>query len=460
VVQRILPGNGGRPSPVLADLRGFVPSRASSVVSRWASEQIDRAVAAEPALAASLRSHKEHSWFDARAHLLADAVFREIPYELRGGTAWQLPEETLARGTGDCEDRATLLASSLVAAGISPYNVRVALGTVVVKSKASRNTRAAHAWVVYRAEDGQWLSLEPVPSESATRAVNHEFEYRPDYVFNGDHQWAVRPLDDTPAMKKRWNQLDPTFHGDVHRSIVLRAADLAKVPASLRSRLARTFTTLFGQVIDNPDIRFRSYDPRDHFDSALIDESWRYVKSRLGRFYKASLTDSEGVNNLCWALHAIADFYAHSTYVHFLARERKHRVPYDPIKKQPALKYDYAGDPVFSKAKLSYYKPWYKPADFDRYARWAGGPISGRYSLKNDSKGTIESLTNEAPSSAFNSKTKAIAGSLPHHDEIAVDEFHGSNKLYSSAQFNEQYTLRYELAVQHIVKALKAHPKL
>jgi len=51
-------------------------------------------------------------------------VFEQIEYELRGGGAWQLAEETLALGRGDCEDRATLLGSAL-ASGVLPMHISV-----------------------------------------------------------------------------------------------------------------------------------------------------------------------------------------------------------------------------------------------------------------------------------------------------------------------------------------------
>jgi hypothetical protein len=253
---------------------------------------------------------------------------------------------------------------------------------------------------VYRAEDGGWVSLEPVPNEKRQKRADVGFEYEPKFVFNGDHKWSF-VAQERPQAGKRWNELDPTFHGEVHKSIVTLAATQANVPAPLRSQLARTFTTIFGNVIDNPDLRFQSYHPRDHFDSGIIEESWATVVARLQRFYEKPLTDSEGANNLCWALHAIADFYAHSTYAHFLKLEKNTLTPYDPISKKPTLRYDYASDAVFSNAQLSHYDTWWKPGTFDRLARWKGRPISGRYSFHGDSQDIIERLTNAPPDSAF-----------------------------------------------------------
>jgi hypothetical protein len=426
----------------------------------WIGERIAERAAREDWLVKALRDRKNPSWFDVTAHLVADLVFANVDYKLRDGGAWQLPEETIALTEGDCEDRATLLASSLIAAGISPYNVRVALGHVVLQGARGKRRRVPHAWVVYRSSRGSWTPLEPV-SGKAGRSAGTEVSYEPDYLFNGDHQWSASTEED-PRFRERWNALDPTFHGEIHQSIVLQAAKDARLPETLRNSIARTFTTLLGHVIDKPDLASRNYDPRDHFDTGLIDESWRTVLFRLGIFYKKPLADAEGLINECFADHGIADFYAHSSYAHFLAREQGTATPYDPINKKPALKYDYATDPAYAHAKLTVYTPWYKPTDFDRFAAWRGRPISGRYSLPNDTHDAIEAVTNAPPSKALPTPAaRNFAGGLPHHNEIAVDEDGPhSNQLYGATEYQAQFKLRYKLALAHITSAFSAHPKL
>jgi hypothetical protein len=444
------------------DLRGFVPSIPSSVVSSWIIKQIDLRTAREPWLAKALRDRKKPSWFDNTAHLVADIVFTRIQYQLREGSAWQFPEETLALTEGDCEDRATLLASALVAAGISPYNVRVALGHVVLRDAAGKERRKAHAWVVYRSSLGRWTPLEPVTAAASHKHAKLQLSYEPDYVFNGDHQWSTHAQGNDARFRERWNDLDPTFHGEVHLSIVSHAASLAGLPEALRTRISRSFTTLLGHVIDQPDLNFRGYDPRDHFDTGLIDQSWRTVQFRLGIFYKKALGDAEGLVNACFAAHGIADFYAHSSYAHFLSRELGTITPYDPVTKKPALTYDYANDPGYSKATLTFYTPWYKLTDFDRFSTWRGRAISGRYSLPNDSHDAIETGTNAPPTTALpTAAAKNFAGSLPHHNEIAVDEDGAhTNALYNTTQYKQQFALRYHLALRHITRAFQAHPGL
>jgi hypothetical protein len=459
-VLRLLPGSGKRAQPVRMDLRGFVPSRPSTEVCKWVELQLEQAVKQHEWLAPLVQGMRHPASFDTVANLLADAVFEKIDYRSRDGAAWQLPEETLARGHGDCEDRATLLACALIGAGVSPYNVRVALGTIQLSRHGKSLGTKAHAWVVYRGEDGGWMTLEPVPRQEKAKHPALSFEYEPHFVFNGDHKWSFQAEQRSPR-GKRWNELDPSFHGEVHRSIVTQAAAQANAPEPLRSQLARTFTTLFGNVIDNPDLRFQSYHPRDHFDSGIIDDAWATVLARLERFYAKPLTDAVGVNNLCWALHALADFYAHSSYAHFLKLEKGTLTPYDPVAKTPALRYDYANDPTFSRVDLSHYDAWWQPSMFDRLARWKGRAISGRYSFHGDSQDIIERLTNAPPDSAFpNAAARQFAGSLPHHNEIAVDEEVGSNKLYGATAYKEQFTMRFQLALTHMVSVLKKHPQI
>jgi len=66
-------------------------------------------------------------------------------------------------------------------------------------------------------------------------------------------------------------------------------------------------------TVDDVDLP-GGYDPRDHFDNAYIEESWKQVADRLAQFR------TEGVRNLDLfhrAAHAIGDFYAHSSYAGF-----------------------------------------------------------------------------------------------------------------------------------------------
>ena len=100
--------------------------------------------------------------------------------------------------------------------------------------------------------------------------------------------------------------------------------------------------------------------------------------------------------------------------------------------------------------------------DFDRFQTWKGRAISGRYSFPNDTHDAIESVTNAPPATALPSTAaKNFAGSLPHHNEIAVDEDGDhTNALYNATQYKQQFALRYHLALRHITAAFAAHPAL
>ena len=83
---------------------------------------------------------------------------------------------------------------------------------------------------------------------------------------------------------------------------------------------------------------------------------------------------------------------------------------------------------------------------------WKGKLISGRYAQKVDSHNITETIT-FIPSLLSREKGFGLRGSLPHHNEIAVDEDQGKNKLYDSDSFAAQYLLRKDAAVRHIRQA-------
>jgi len=91
---------------------------------------------------------------------IRDWVANNIRYEydskVYGGEYWQLPRETLSRGTGDCEDYAILLCSLYRAMGYSANDVYVVLGL-------KENT--GHGWVKIRVKilgyPVGWWNIEP-----------------------------------------------------------------------------------------------------------------------------------------------------------------------------------------------------------------------------------------------------------------------------------------------------------
>ena len=84
-------------------------------------------------------------------------------------------------------------------------------------------------------------------------------------------------------------------------------------------------------------------------------------------------------------------------------------------------------------------------------AHWKGAIISGRYAQKRDSQGLIEKFFS-VPSELTDAPSFKWRGSLPHHNEIAVDgpSMEKGHKLYAAPRYARQYKMRYEAAVKHI----------
>ncbi len=80
-----------------------------------------------------------------------------------------------------------------------------------------------------------------------------------------------------------------------------------------------------------------SYDPRQLFDDGYIEEGWSLMRENLKQ---------KSLNTLSYALHAVADFYAHSSYAQFAPREPGERalVLYDETAPIP-LRAEYNVEP-------------------------------------------------------------------------------------------------------------------
>jgi transglutaminase-like putative cysteine protease len=142
--------------------------------------------------------------FDERARLVWEYVINCIDYAQDANAQskrdfWQFPAETLALGKGDCEDCTFLLASMLLASGISPFCVRAVIGVSIQKDESS----VGHSWPIYKDEDGGWRVLEStlqkdeLPSEwplaDELAKPGSLPQYLPSICFNQDHVWVVDP---------------------------------------------------------------------------------------------------------------------------------------------------------------------------------------------------------------------------------------------------------------------------
>ena len=413
------------------DVREFLVTEKNTVVRRELAEKLPPFLLEQGADPAAFKVRGPYA-FDQRAHLLAAYVAATVRYVPGDGhDPWQFSEETLALRSGDCEDITFLLASLLLAAGISGYNVRVALGKLHMLDAQGRKTSYDHSWVMYKCEAGNWLLLEPLQLEEhrpAARAPRQVLEaaYEPYFLFNSEHLWAVRGQGDRPSLKadlhRAWKRWHPSFAGEVHKSILNDA--LKGAPPAVTDALNRHFSRILGigPVVDDIDnFITRGYDSRDHFDNGFIAEGWTRVQERLTAF-KNMRSDFD---QFAYAAHGIADFYSHSSYLHFARVTGDSARPYDPAQPGAGLRttpsynasagFDLAGGP------FSLNPRYFKGSPADAALAWDGQLISGRYAQKADSHSALEAMTN-IPKELLNSPGFARRGALPHHNEIAVDE--------------------------------------
>jgi hypothetical protein len=104
------------------DVREFLVSERNVVMRRTLEADIRKFISELKLPNASwdfFRSRDRGS-FDFRANIISEFISSAIKYlPTNGLDSWQFPEETLSLKSGDCEDRALLIASLLLASGIS-----------------------------------------------------------------------------------------------------------------------------------------------------------------------------------------------------------------------------------------------------------------------------------------------------------------------------------------------------
>lgn len=419
---------------------------------------------------------------EAVRHFVATRV-RAVP-DPRAGV-WQFPDETLRLGRGDCEDLSFLVASMLLAAGISAYNVRVCLGTVDMHT-ARGSRRFDHVWVAYRTEAGRWTVIEPFApvrggdsaasrgAAAITRAATNgtaagkrvaathvppsaapHFTYTPHFGFNADHLWSYRATDaatfqDVLKLRAAWRRFSPGFAGLVHRNIVTDALGMLPTPLPvLTGLLGQEFIEFLGdpqKTVAEIDLPWK-YHPFDHFDNGYIDESWTRVRERLESCLDAA--NAGVVRAFSRAAHAIADFYAHSSYAHFAARDTAGGLVLakdDDWNDAPLASWpDYRDDGDFPINRFRPASPW-QGRDAQRVSVWSGALVSGRWRLPGDFGVAPESSD---WSTELRDRRMKWRMALPHHDDIAVDVRAGSNGIYDAAAYAAQFDLRYDAAVRH-----------
>jgi hypothetical protein len=474
---RTVPGTKKR-YPI--DIREFLTTTNNAVVS----QALDNLIRTLPSVEQSLfRSHSRGS-FDFRADTIKIFVgqlryVRSANKEGRCPDAWLYPDETLAQGGGDCEDLAFLQAALLMAAGISGYCIRVALGALKITLPDGKAQQHDHVWVMYQNESSIWEILEPMPAitsgtrRAAARAMVpavQSLEYVPFFVFNADHLWRIqsRHLDancefvDYCLKRTFWGKFDPSFAAGVHSTIYDKAlGDL--LSAGALSIIKRESLWLDANIL--------IYDPRDHFDNGYIAESWARVKDRLTQF-KQSNSDWKTFGA---AAHSIGDFYAHSSYLHFAVlqnpADKNGQAPiyvpgiglvaspcYTSASADPSLPaFDLTSNQFSTNTEL------WKGTKQQAADAWKGKLISGRYAQLHDPwAGFFEGLTG-MPVELSQAPGYAVRGSLPRHDEIAVDDtsMGKQHRLYAAKSsgpadrgaYANQFRWRVNTAIQHVRQA-------
>lgn len=460
------------------DVREFLTANNNAVIRKVIEQDVfDYAKSIGADL--SLLAKRGDGGFDFRAMIIAQFVGNTIKYHRRKQSdPWRFPEETLMIKQGDCEDIAFLLASLLLASGISAYNFRVALGKIKIVVDEQENV-FDHAWVMYKRESGKWMVLEPLdlvthrkPPKSMLIQVFEQprcrYHYMPNFLCNTEHLWVVDNNDHQPLkdmVNKVWQRMDPRFAGFVHYNIIHAA--LSDAPAWLVNELDRRFTHIVpfidSTIVDQPDWP-SGHHPYDHFDSGFIQQAWDRVGDRLSNF-KAN---HHAIGNFAWAAHGIADFYAHSSYVHFAklinpASDGGYATLYDPA--NPTVGFETT--PQYTKGLFDFNRfsinTKLYPYNHTHAAKdWEGQIISGRYGLQPDSrpKDVFEKLI-RLPTDITSQPDFSKRSGLPHHNEIAVDQPKPSaqHRLYQTQPapdktdreyYANQYRWRYFSAIQHI----------
>lgn len=468
---RPVPGYTRKKDTYDIDVREFLVTERNEVMRKTLKEDIQLFVQSTPGADWELFQSRSEGSFDHRAQLIAAFVSEKIAYKSVRRDYWQFPDETLWVKEGDCEDRALLIASLLLGSGVSGYNVRVALGKLRVSLKSGKCRELDHAWVMYKNEEGRWIILEPLHLHREAKGsfkpetpsgLTHA-EYIPYFVFNDIHLWEIigpdpRPSFQEVALRVRWSGIQPKFAGEVHYDLLAKALQGYAPDWYVRTLQSRFTKIRFVGVLDNIDMALCDYDPRDHFDNGYIDDGWEIASGRLDTFRSKPLTDSKAIDAFARAAHAIADFYAHSSYMHFAGSVIGPK-PYDPGNFPVTPAYGAGSTFDFTSGKFSMNSHTYghTPADAAEY--WNAQLISGRYAQPHDTQPGWANAVTEGftfiPKDLLMAADFKYRGGLPHHNEIAVDEEYSkrnkSHKLYSdSGTYNQQFVWRKQAATEHI----------
>jgi hypothetical protein len=476
-IQRILQRDKKIINKFPIDIREFITNQDNAVIK----DEIAKIVKSLPPKDRIKFYKNDQSNFDFRVisclRSLSSISYLQFQGKKKKHEQWQLPEETLELKTGDCEDIAFLIASLLLSSGISDYCVRVAFGKVNYFENGNLINSYDHTWVMYQCENGFWKLVEPlhyirITKESEQNIHNGspsiirentkekpmiEVEYRPQYVFNSKHLWSVDKPQIEENLDQKENQniekekdkeflnyiqsatnyfkvFDPGFSIGTHNEIfaeALTGISMVDLQSIINVSMLIDFNTL-------------NYDPIEHFDFSYIDEGWKRIEERI---------KSKKVEDFAKAIHAIGDFYAHSTYVDIMKNTLKMKPEDIPIYNAKTLpdisnvKYNFSALGGMPGSDLTGCKVRSNRPEINKAEElWNGKIISGQWWR----------WFNTIPQDLKNNKDFCTRRCIPDHDAIAVDSpvFNPTkNKLCKdNAEYTLQFGIRKKLAIEHIKK--------
>ena len=462
------------------DIREFLTSKDNAVIKKTLNEI---AQGLHPEYKTKFYD-RQQGCFDFRANVLKEYISNEIMYvkSNREFDAWLFPDETITLKKGDCEDRAFLLASLMIASGISNYNIRLSFGKI---EEIATGMQYDHVWVMYKNEGGIWELIEPlthskIEKEKTTSGGDREkelkpvsetpFNYIPYFIANDEHLWAVRhiennkPLSDYISERKFWTGYNPSFGSAIHKDIIKTALNDSQafvncLTESMKKELTHfwnfnmipdDYRNNFAEKVVNVDIpsMLVNYNPLLHYDNAFIKESFDLVNENL--------KDKKTLDGIAMALHATEDFYSHTSYPEFakvVDGKLLLMTEIDPDSETYANQftslpaYGIGGSFDLNKKGFSVNTRVYKKPDkTDAINFWNKKIISGRYGQNGDSHAFLE-RTQYWPS---NLSLSEMQGAIPHHNEMAVDDSKKDNQhvLYGD-NYPAKYTLRLDGAIRH-----------
>jgi len=206
---------GSQNKPIRTDIREWISFEDNNIMKGILKELMNKK---------ALPTTRGPRSFDKRTMIIWNFVAKSIKYvhdteKQRKTDFWLFPPEIYTLCEGDCEDGSFLLASLLIASGISPFCVRVVLGEIFDENGKSLG---GHCWPVYKNETGQWCILEStldnipsrMPEADKLTEEGQSFQYVPYYCFNNYHLWEIFPKDKTSRsvnmeryLKRRGNKV-------------------------------------------------------------------------------------------------------------------------------------------------------------------------------------------------------------------------------------------------------------